>query len=238
MSRVQLTESGPGACIDRDPCCSYGSPINGLPPQRAERLALCDLFSERGEHAPTLCEGWDAGDLATHLFVREHRPDAAIGLVAPPFAKHLERVMERTRSAMSFEVLVARVRAGPPAWWRPIDRLANLNEYFVHHEDLRRGGGDNTPRPADAVKDVENALWRVLRQVARMSGRSLRPVGLDLVREDGETVHALKGEPVATLRGRPGELALYLSGRKAAAQVELDGPPQAAEALRGASFGI
>jgi uncharacterized protein (TIGR03085 family) len=170
--------------------------------------------------------------------VREHRPDAAAGLVVPPLAKHLERVMERTRSALSFGTLVAKVRSGPPAWWRPIDRLANLNEYFVHHEDLRRGGGDNTPRAPGDVKDVEDALWRVLRQVARLSGRSLRPVGLDLVREDGETIHAVSGGPVATLRGRPGELALYLSGRKSAAQVELDGEPRAAEALRRASFGI
>ena len=141
--------------------------MTGIPPQRAERLALCDLFLERGEHAPTLCEGWDAGELATHLYVREHRPDAAIGLVAPPLAKHLEQVMKRTRSANSFEVLVAKVRAGPPAWWRPFDKLANLNEYFVHHEDLRRGGGDYTPRAPEDVKDLENALWRALRQVAR-----------------------------------------------------------------------
>jgi len=146
--------------------------------------------------------------------------------------------MKQTRSAQDFETLVAKVRSGPPVWWRPIDRLANLNEYFVHHEDLRRGGGDNTPRPADSVKDVEDALWRVLRQVARLSGRSLRPVGLDLVRDDGETIHAVSGDPTAIVRGRPGEIALYLSGRKAAAQVEIEGPPQATEALRQASFGI
>jgi uncharacterized protein (TIGR03085 family) len=224
--------------IDRRPGCSYGAQISGTPPQRAERLELCDLFLERGENAATLCEGWDAGDLATHLFVREHRPDAAAGLVVPPLAKHLDRVMKQTRSAHSFEALVAKVRSGPPAWWRPIDRLANLNEYFVHHEDLRRGNGDNTPRAPDAVKDLEDALWRVLRQVARLSRRALRPVGLDLVRENGETIHAVSGDPVATLRGRPGELALYLSGRKSAAQVELDGDARAVEALQQASFGI
>jgi uncharacterized protein (TIGR03085 family) len=146
--------------------------------------------------------------------------------------------MEQTRSAHSFEALVAKVRSGPPLWWRPIDRFANLNEYFVHHEDLRRGAGDHTPRPPEAIKDVEDALWRALRQVARLSGRSLRPVGLDLVRDDGATIHAVKGEPTAVLRGRPGELALYLSGRKTAAQVEIEGPPQAKEALQRASFGI
>ncbi len=224
--------------IDRDTRCPYRSLISGLPPQRAERLALCDLFLERGEKAATLCEGWDAGDLATHLVVREHRPDAAAGLVIPPLAKHLDKVMERTRAAQSFEALVAKVRSGPPVYWRPFDRLANLNEYFVHHEDLRRGEGDNTPRPPGEVADVENALWGALKQVARLNGRSLRPVGLDLVREDGETLHAVSGQPVATLRGRPGELALYLSGRKDAAQVEIEGPPEATDALRRATFRI
>jgi uncharacterized protein (TIGR03085 family) len=146
--------------------------------------------------------------------------------------------MERTRAAQSFGALVAKVRSGPPLYWRPFDKLANLNEYFVHHEDLRRGNGDHTPRPPGDVTDVENALWGVLKQVARLSGRSLRPVGLDLVRENGETLHAVSGQPVATLRGRPGEIALYLSGRKGAAQVDIEGPTEATDALRRASFGI
>ena len=32
-------------------------------PAAAERAALCDLFTEVGEAAPTLCGEWDAGDL-------------------------------------------------------------------------------------------------------------------------------------------------------------------------------
>ena len=41
---------------------------------RVERLALCDLFDAVGPAAPTLCEGWDAYDLAVHLYVREADP--------------------------------------------------------------------------------------------------------------------------------------------------------------------
>jgi uncharacterized protein (TIGR03085 family) len=213
--------------------------MSALPPQRAEREGLCDLFTVRGPSAPTLCEGWAAYDLAAHLFVREHRPVAAIGLVAGgPFKRQLERVMVRTKSSYSFDALVAKVRSGPPLWFAPVDRVANLNEFFVHHEDLRRGAGDTTPRPATEIADVEDALWKFLRHSARFGARSLRPVGLDLVREDGETAHVLAGQPVATLRGRPGELALYLSGRKEAAHVEVEGPDLATEALRKTSFGI
>jgi uncharacterized protein (TIGR03085 family) len=209
------------------------------PPQRVERHALCDLFIERGANSPTLCAGWAASDLVAHLFVREHRPVASIGLVAGgTFKKRLERVMKDVQSRYGFEALVSRVRRGPPLLWAPIDHMANLNEYFVHHEDLRRGAGDNTPRPASEIAPVEEALWASFRRLARMSARSLRPVGLDLVRDDNEVLHVLSGEPVATLTGRPGEIALYLSGRKEAADVDTGGPDDAVEALRRASFGI
>ena len=193
----------------------------------------------KGAKAPTLCEGWTANDLAAHLYVREHRPVAAIGLVAGgPFARRLDRVMEQTVKSVEFKELVARVRQGPPIVLRPFDKLMNLNEMFVHHEDLRRGDGDNTPRPASQVREVEEELWKVLKRLGRMSARSLRPIGLDLVRDSGETLHVVVGQPVATLKGRPGEIALYLSGRKAAAQVEIEGPDEATQALRSKPFGI
>jgi uncharacterized protein (TIGR03085 family) len=235
--------------FDRIRRCTYGSSITGpaprqpapkeSAPQQSERHGLCDLFLKKGADAPTLCEGWTAFDLAAHLYVREHRPIAAIGLVAGgPFARRLERVMKQTTASVGFEELVAKVRAGPPVVLRPFDKVMNLNEMFVHHEDLRRGGGDNTPRPAEEILQIENDLWTSLKRLGRMTARSLRPVGLDLVREDGETFQVVVGQPVATLRGRPGELALYLSGRKAAAQVEIEGPQEATEALRSTSFGI
>ncbi len=58
----------------------------------AEREALSDLFTELGPEVPTLCEGWNARDLAAHLVVRERRPDGAIGIVAKPFAGYAEKV--------------------------------------------------------------------------------------------------------------------------------------------------
>ena len=51
-----------------------------------ERAALCDLLDELGPDQPTLCEGWQTRDLAAHLVVREHRLDAAPGILLPAIA--------------------------------------------------------------------------------------------------------------------------------------------------------
>ena len=42
--------------------------------QQRERRALCDTLDAVGADAPTMCEGWDAHDLAAHLVVRERDP--------------------------------------------------------------------------------------------------------------------------------------------------------------------
>ncbi len=55
---------------------------------QSERAALCDMFEAVGPDVPTLCDGWTARDLAAHLVVRERRPDAALGILAAPFAAH------------------------------------------------------------------------------------------------------------------------------------------------------
>jgi uncharacterized protein (TIGR03085 family) len=191
-----------------------------------------------GPAAPTLCAGWSTTDLATHLVVRERKPLAALGLVLPALAGRLEKTMRHMSTTESYDSLVALVRRGPPAVLRPFDAAMNLNEYFIHHEDVRRGSGDTSPRPLADIADVEEALWRSLGRGARLLTRSLGSVGLDLVHIDGRVVHGRRGDPTATVTGRPGEIALYLSGRKDAAHVEMGGPPEAAAALRDARFGI
>jgi uncharacterized protein (TIGR03085 family) len=167
--------------------------------------------------------------------VRERKPIAALGLVVKPLAENLRKTMERTSTTNSYDGLVAQVRSGPPALLRPFDAAMNMSEFFIHHEDVRRGGGDTTPRPESDIADIEEALWGSL---GRGSHKSLGATGLDLVHSDGRVIHARPGTAVATLTGRPGEIVLYLSGRKDAAQVELGGPPEAVDALRRARFGI
>jgi uncharacterized protein (TIGR03085 family) len=206
-----------------------------VPLHRSERNALCDLFMRVGPVAPTLCKGWTTTDLATHLVVRERKPVAALGLVLSSLAPTLDKTMARMSGAHSYDSLVALVRSGPPSLLRPFDGAMNTVEYFIHHEDVRRGAGDATPRPAADIAELEEALWRSL---ARGSRKALGPIGLDLVHADGRIAHVRPGSPTAILTGRPGEMTLYLSGRKSAAQVDLGGPPEAVAALGDARFGI
>jgi uncharacterized protein (TIGR03085 family) len=110
-----------------------------------ERFALCDLFEELGPDVPTLLEGWSAKDLAAHIVLREHDPIACPCLVLPGlFQRFAELCRVKLAQQREFEWLVARIRSGPPpglfriGWVRS---FPNLNEFFVHHEDVRRANG-------------------------------------------------------------------------------------------------
>ena len=202
-----------------------------------ERSEFCDLALELGPEVPTLCEGWDAADLAAHLVVRERRPDAALGILAAPFERHGDTVREEY-SRRPFTELVELVRSGPPtlsAFAIPgADRLANTMEYFIHLEDLRRANGLG---PRDLPTDLEDQLWQILGRMSKLLVRRA-PAGVLLDAGGGRTVTARSGTPMVTVHGPVGELALFVYGRQDAAKVELDGPPDAVDALRNASFGI
>jgi uncharacterized protein (TIGR03085 family) len=213
--------------------------MSTLPPHRAERAALCDLFLAVGPDAPTLCEGWLTRDLAAHLVIRERKPLSGPGLVLGGAAARLTaRILARAKERHSYEDLVSLVRSGPPMVLAPFDKVMNLTEYFVHHEDVRRGAGDNTPRPPEELAPVEAALWKMLQRGAKFMTRPVKAIGVDLVTPDGAVIHARTGTPCATLTGTVGETVLFLAGRSGAAQVELGGPPEAVQALRAAGFGM
>ena len=113
----------------------------------AERAAMCDTFEKFGPDAPTLCEGWTTLDLAAHLVAREARSDAAVGLVVPALAGHLQKVMDKYK-ATGYDAArrhaANRARRGCTAPVR--SRRANVNENFVHHEDMRRPAGRSAAR--------------------------------------------------------------------------------------------
>ena len=200
-----------------------------------ERAALCDTFDKYGSEAPTLCEGWLTLDLAAHLMAREARSDAALGLVVPPLAGHLQKVMDKYK-AEGYEPLVAALRTGPP-WMHRTGPLAtaNVNENFIHHEDVRRASGE-TPRVIDDEMDA--ILWKMLGFGARMSKKAVKGAALTLRTPDGrERVVSTEGAAVS-VTGAPGELTLYMSGRKEAAAVALDGDPVAVAIVTAAKFGI
>ena len=115
-------------------------------------------------------------------------------------------------------------------------RLPNLNEFFVHHEDVRRANGRG-PRTNSPAKDA--ALWRNVSRAPWFLARRLRGAGLELQwAGTAHTYRARRGEPTVRIAGLPGELLLYLFGRQHAAQVEVSGPADAVKAVRRARFGM
>jgi hypothetical protein len=73
--------------------------------------------------------------------------------------------------------------------------------------------------------------------LARVVGRRA-PVGLVLDAPGYGRATARRSEPEVTVTGPPGELVLFATGRQRVAQVELSGPPDAVERVRGADFGL
>ena len=189
-----------------------------------ERQELCDLLVELGPDAPTLCEGWTTADMAGHLVLREH------------FHKWGDERLEAEK-AKGYQVNIDRLRGGAPLvpWRIPgVRTLLNGGEYLIHHEDVRRanGKGPRADRP-----DLDEVGWRMATFTGRRLARKLKPSGLELRRPDGDPKH-LGGEASAVLTGAPVELALYLSGRTAAAEVELTGDAAAIARVHDAGLGL
>ena len=200
---------------------------------RSERQGLCDTFERVGPDAPTLCPPWLTRDLAAHLVVRERRPDVAAGTFVPALAGHTEQVQNRY-AEWEWSRLVDQVRSGPPAWsptsLARVDEVINTAEFFVHHEDVLRGGPDWSARELPA--DLEWALWGIVSRVARLHFARSR-VGVVLVAPSygRKQVHALTDLGTVVVKGTPGELLLYSFGRRGVAQVDVSGPQEALAAI-------
>jgi uncharacterized protein (TIGR03085 family) len=206
---------------------------------REERLALCALLAETGPQAPTLCEGWTTGDLAAHLVLREHRPDAAAGIMIGPLAGYTRRVQRTMAERTSFADLIATIRNGPPRLspfrLPALDERTNLVEFFVHHEDVRRAAPDWPER--NLAPALAEALWHQLRNARFFLRRA--PVGVEFARDDVSTdpgakrvrITAKARTPVVTVIGSPAELTLWALGRTGAAQVRLEGSEAAIRLL-------
>ena len=97
-------------------------------------------MSEIGPDAPTLCEGWTTRDLAAHLVVRERRLDAAPGIAIPLLAGYTDKVQRQTAASTDWDELVDKISSGPPLLspFKLFDAVANMDEMFIHHEDVRR----------------------------------------------------------------------------------------------------
>lgn len=199
-----------------------------------ERVALADALTTVGPDAPTLCGDWTAADLAAHVYVREHRPDATPGVLPlGPWSSYTERVMRSALRVHGFAALVEAIRTAPP-WLRieRIDDAVNTVEMFVHTEDVRRANGMSTrTQPVT----FEAAIWRRLSRQARLSFRRV-PAAVTLTPTTaGAPLTVGKGGPSVTVRGLPSELLLLAYNRKEHANVTITG--EGADALRETKIG-
>lgn len=204
-----------------------------------QRTNLAELLLQVGPDAPTLCEGWSARDLVAHLVIREGRPDAAIGILGGPLAKWTTKVQDEA-ALRPFDDLVATFRSGPPKWSpfaiSKVDAAANIVEFAVHFEDVRRAQPHWVPAPSDA--ELNEVLWSRVSKMGKLLMRGV-PLGVELQRTDiaAKPFAAKTGSPIVTLTGAPIDLMLRVYGRTAA-DVQVSGDDAAIAIFEAAKFGI
>jgi uncharacterized protein (TIGR03085 family) len=122
-------------------------------------------------------------------------------------------------------------------WAIPVlgDR-ANLFEFYVHHEDIRRAQSGWAPRPTDARR--EDALWGALGMMGRLLFRH-SPVGVVLRAAGRDDAVVRKGEPSVHIVGEPSEIALVAFGRATElTRVVVQGEPDDVARFEASSRGL
>jgi uncharacterized protein (TIGR03085 family) len=217
-----------------------------------ERHALAKTLRSVVPDSATLCGDWTAAQLAAHVVLRERSIVELLGRLPSRRLQHIaQREIDDLVAREPYEQIVNAVDDGP-SWtdarwpiptsliWSlpPVRESANLLEYLVHHEDVRRAQPDWQPR--DLPPDLQAEVWRRLPWTTRLTMRKV-PIGVRF-RWPGhgefETVRARRHGAAVTVIGEPVELALLAFGRQAVAQVEYEGSDDAVARLRGARAGI
>lgn len=192
----------------------------------SERKALAEALHKVPDDAPTLCEGWNARDLAVHIVVRDSRPDLLAGERLPVVGGHAKVAVERLRRA-DYQSLVSRVDAGPPRWspmrLRPVDNMVNTVEFYVHAEDVLRAQRDYQPSSRRAVSpEVRGQLWKQGAQgVFLLAARSQHRRITFLSPGYGAVTRGRSHDPLWVVQGSPEELVLWAFGRRSVADVDL-----------------
>lgn len=214
---------------------------------RDERHALSATLRQAGPDAATLCGDWTTKQLAAHLALRERSLVEMAGrLPIGPVQRYAESGMRAFAARMPFETLVDRVESGPSwhdlpvgAVWSlpPVRERANLLEYLVHHEDVRRVAPAPQWAPRPMPVPFLEAVWKRLPVAARLTARTLSPA-VRMVWPSYGSINAGRGKPAVTVVGDPVELALFVFGRQRVALVDYAGAPPDIEAVSGARIGI
>ncbi len=217
---------------------------------RTERADLVATLRAVGPEAPTLCQGWSALGLVSHMVLRENRLDALVGMVLPFAASHTQRLQRQLEQRHGFNGLVQRFADGPPRWHplrvAAIDEAVNTVEHFTHHEDLRR------VQPGWQARELppgyQAALWNRLRRSARVLARRAAPLRL-VAPGYGEVMVAsrapknvgtaeLTTADLVTITAPPSELVLFCYGRQAHSAAELTGGSERIAQARSAKLGF
>ena len=202
--------------------------------QQKEREKLAQLMLEKGPDAPTLCDGWTTADLAAHLYLRERKPHLAGGHFLPALSKTTKDSQAKVKQR-PFDDVVKEWAAGPPVFMKPFDKAMNTSEHFIHHEDVRRGGGEVAPR--EFSRAVENGLMKAAKLMGLMALKSsavpvvLTPPNHPPVTLGGKRGVVEQGDRVVRVSGEPGELLLWVTGRDAV-EVRIDGDEQAVQEVK------
>jgi uncharacterized protein (TIGR03085 family) len=200
-----------------------------------ERSALVDTMRDVGPDAPTLCGDWTTRDLAAHLVVRERRLDATPGITIPALAGYTANVQNQVAKSTDWDELLHKIASGPPLYspFKLLDPIANMDEMFIHHEDVRRAQAGWEPRQLD--DGTVKALGRRLPLMARLTlGKA--PARVSLRTPDGKTVATVGNGPELTVTGEVSELTLFIAGRDQARLTFSDA--QAVQAVRAARRGL
>ena len=207
------------------------------------REVLAETLLAAGPDCPTLCKGWLTRHLAAHLYLRERKAAVGLGLLIKRFAKASDQatveLAEKLKTPEDYNKLVNAFRAGPSAFSpmkiKALDESANLIEYFVHTEDVRRAADRWAPRALDEA--YSDALWDELVKRAAILYRGV-DLGIVLGRPSGPR-HVAKRAPVSVaIVGEPGELLMHAHGRTRHALVTFEGQPDAVALLQSAEVGL
>lgn len=203
-----------------------------------ERHALVETLLAADPLAPTLCEGWQVRHLAVHLLLRRHRPWALTGSTLATMALEIETPAQLQRTVQEFDtpiVGLSPLRLMDETFADP----ANLGEYVIHHEDVRRGQiqilGRAAAPPVPAREFPAPMAAALLEQSARFARMRLRRAEVGVVFEvpDGPATVVRPGPRPVTASGSPADLALLASGRARAATISWSGPSEQVQAILG-----
>ncbi|MCC2593026.1 maleylpyruvate isomerase family mycothiol-dependent enzyme [Tessaracoccus sp. OS52] len=196
------------------------------------RQSICDTFEKVGALAPTNCEGWQAQDLAAHLWVRDRRPDTLPGIGLKAFAGHTERIQRDKLHELGFKRLVDDVR-NPPLPVRLLGDLGNGSEYAIHLFDVARPNGIEV----ELSEADERALLPSVRMFSRKAAAEFGG-RLVVTPSVGTSFAQGSGTRPVHLSGAPSEILYFCSGRVDHADVELTGETETVEALRSSIRGL